>query len=70
MNTQKLKHVFLISLIASLLAITGCEEKGPLEKAGETIDDAVNDSGDALEDAADDVEDAADDAARGAPTTR
>lgn len=37
--------------------LTGCEEKGPAEKAGEEIDEAVEDAGDAIEDAGDNVED-------------
>lgn len=41
--------------------LTGCEEKGPAEKAGEEIDEAVEDAGDAIEDAADEVEEETDD---------
>lgn len=35
------------------LALTGCEDKGPAEKAGESIDEAVQDTKRAVEDAAD-----------------
>ena len=50
----------MLSLVAGMATLTGCEEKGPMEKAGESIDEAVDDAGDAVEDAADDVEDATD----------
>ena len=35
------------------IALPGCERQGPLEEAGESIDDAVEDAGDAIEDATD-----------------
>ena len=38
-----------------LMGLSACE-KGPAEKAGETIDDAASDVADAAEDAADAVE--------------
>lgn len=40
--------------------LTGCEDQGPAEEAGEEIDEAVEDAGDAMEDAGDDVEDETD----------
>lgn len=42
-------------LLASALMFTlsACEEKGPMEKAGEEIDDTIEDAGDAIEDATD-----------------
>ena len=47
-------------LLAALFlggGITACEQDGPMEEAGEEIDDAVDDAGDEIEDAADEVED-------------
>ncbi|MBL38527.1 MAG: hypothetical protein CMP07_08965 [Xanthomonadales bacterium] len=41
-------------------ALTGCEEQGPAEEAGEEIDEAVEDAGDAVEDAADEIEEETD----------
>ena len=32
---------FLLMIGASSLAVTGCEEKGPAEKAGENVDKGV-----------------------------
>jgi len=54
---MKLSEAIAATLLASALMITlsACEEQGPLEEAGEEIDDAVEDAGDAIEDAADDV---------------
>jgi len=37
-------------------ALTGCDDDGPAEEAGEEIDEAVEDAGDAMEDAGDEVE--------------
>ena len=55
----------LLAILAALsvtVALSGCKEKGPMEKAGEKIDQAVEDTSDAAEDAMDDAKDAADDA--------
>ena len=41
--------------------LTGCEDQGPAEEAGEEIDEAVEDAGDAVEDAADEIEEETDD---------
>jgi hypothetical protein len=35
------------------IAMPGCEKQGPLEKAGEAVDESVDDAGDAVEDATD-----------------
>ena len=55
------KHTFMLTFLLACLAapLTGCpEEKGPMEKAGESIDEAVDETGDALEEAGDEVEEA------------
>jgi hypothetical protein len=41
-----------------LVALTGCE-KGPAQKAGESVDDAVEKAGESLEKAGEDIQDAA-----------
>lgn len=38
---------------ALMVGISACREKGPAEKAGEKVDDAVSKAGDKLEDAGD-----------------
>ncbi len=58
----------IIILIAAAFAlpvlVTSCKEKGPAEKAGEKIDDALDQRpGEKVKDAAEDVKDAAKDAA-------
>lgn len=46
--------LFVLALAATpALALTGCEEQGPLEKAGEAADDAVKDAKKAIKDATD-----------------
>jgi hypothetical protein len=41
-----------------MLALAGCKEKGPMEKAGKAVDKAAQKTGDAVKDAADDTKDA------------
>ena len=54
MNIRKLAHIAAIATIAATpLALTACEEKGPAERAGEKVDDAVEKTGDKIEDATD-----------------
>jgi hypothetical protein len=49
-----------LGVLALALLLWGCPEKGPMEKAGEKIDEAAEEVEDAVEDAADEVEDAVD----------
>ncbi|GEM_PF-985662 len=57
-----LKILGIVVILSSALALTACEQDGPMENAGEEIDDAVEEVGDSAEDAADEVEDEVDDA--------
>ena len=41
------------ALVAGTVLLGGCEQEGPLEKAGEKADEAVNDAKRAVKDAAD-----------------
>ncbi len=52
---MKLGKTITAALLVSALMITlsACEEQGPLEEAGEEVDDAVEDTGDAIEDSTD-----------------
>ena len=52
--TRKAAELVLIAMFGGTagLALTGCEE-GPMEDAGEEIDDAVDDVGDSIDDATD-----------------
>lgn len=49
-------------LFAAIFAYA-CAEKGPAEKAGEKIDDAVSETADAVEEAGEDIEEAAEEVA-------
>ena len=48
----------LLAFLFTSLGIAGCDmSQGPAEKAGENIDNAVDDTGDAIEDAGDKIRD-------------
>lgn len=63
MNVINLKKILFISLLTSMVAIAGCEKDGPMERAGESIDNATEDADDALDDATEDAGDALGDVA-------
>ena len=51
--------LFLAALVAALtLGLAGCEKEGPMERAGEKLDDAAEKVEEAAEDAADEIKDA------------
>jgi hypothetical protein len=47
----------LFLLLLGIMA-SGCEQDGPMERAGKVVDEAIEDTGEALEDAQETVEDA------------
>lgn len=49
--------ILIVPLLFGMI-IVGCEKDGPMEDAGEAIDEAVEDAGEAIEDAQEKVEDA------------
>jgi hypothetical protein len=51
---------FALSL--AMAGLAGCENEGPMERAGEKIDNAAEEAGDKMEDAGDKLEDKARDA--------
>lgn len=52
-------RLLLAALLAtSTLGLAACAEKGPMEKMGESMDQAADDVSDAAKQTADDVEDA------------
>lgn len=52
---MKFNKIITATVLASALMImlTGCDRDGPLEDAGEQMDDTIEDTGDAVEDATD-----------------
>lgn len=63
---RRLTRISLTALIAGVFAIgiSACENEGPAEKAGERVDEAIEETGDTMEEAAeeagDELEEAAD----------
>ncbi len=57
---KALRLLVALVLFSISIALTSCSEKGPLEKAGEKIDEAAEEAGDMIEDAGDKLEDAVD----------
>ncbi len=53
------KTMTLLSLILVAFLAVACEQQGPAERAGESIDEAVEDAGNAVEDACEDAKEAA-----------
>jgi len=49
-------HVLAIIFLGAI-AVSGCEQDGPMESVGEEIDESVEAAGDEVEEAADEVED-------------
>jgi len=62
-----MNRIITLSMIILLsFALAACEQKGPAEKAGESIDNAVEDIKDGGEDLGNAIEDACEDAKEGA----
>ena len=55
-----MKKRLLLLLWSVSLGFVACENEGPAERAGEKIDEAVEEAGDQVEKAADKVEEATD----------
>jgi hypothetical protein len=57
------KGLAILAIGFMTAGLGACEDEGPAEEAGESIDETADDVGDAVDEAGDDAEDAADDAA-------
>lgn len=55
--TSKLAAALLIGTFAGMLA--ACDDQGPAEEIGESIDETAEEAGEAVENATDEAEDAA-----------
>lgn len=60
MRSTKRWRAAMLGAALALVFTAGCESEGPAERAGEKVDDAVEDAADKAEDAADKAEDAVD----------
>jgi len=54
---MKFKKFILLLLFLATIALTGCEKDGPVENAGEKIDNAIEIAGEAIEEAGDKIKD-------------
>lgn len=54
---KRLKLLMILMGLVAIAAIYGCE-KGAMEKAGESMDEAADDAGDAMRKAGNEIEDA------------
>ena len=60
-----MKRILMIGVLGAFVTcMVGCEEKGPMEKAGEKIDNAAKETKDAAKDAYKDVTNRVDRATR------
>lgn len=57
---MKTRLIFAALIAILTLGLTACEKEGPMERAGEKLDDATEQAKDAVEEAADEIEDATD----------
>jgi hypothetical protein len=60
---NKISTLTISALFAGLpfVGLAGCEEEGPLEEAGEEVDEVFDEAEDDLEDVGEEIEDAVDD---------
>jgi hypothetical protein len=58
---MKLNHGIAVAILLSfaMAGLSACEKKGPMEKAGQAVDDAAKKTGEAVKDAGDKIKDAA-----------
>lgn len=62
MKPHPMLHALLALMISlGALTLTGCDDSGPAEEAGESIDETAEDTADGFDDATDDMEDEWDD---------
>ena len=56
------KFVILFGLAIFFALATGCEEQGPMEKAGEQIDETIEKAGEKIEEGGEEIQEAVEDA--------
>ena len=50
---KRLNQLLLAAVVLAVVTCAACEKKGPMQKAGEKVDDAAQKTGDAIKDAVD-----------------
>lgn len=62
MTTSTIRRIAALTALAfaAALSLSACEEEGPAEEIGESIDESVNELGEAVEKAGEEAEGAAD----------
>lgn len=59
---MQLRHGLLLLVLlagSATIGLSGCEEQGPAEEAGEQIDESAEETGESLDDAQDEMEEEA-----------
>lgn len=56
MSTRLMRMLIFAACIAGLVAVAGCEQEGPAEKAGKEIDQTVEKAGEKAEETRDEIE--------------
>jgi hypothetical protein len=51
------KMFFFMFLVSGMVTLQACDNDGPIENAGEAIDEAAEDAGDAIEEVCEDATD-------------
>lgn len=51
-------YMSVLSLLLAAMITTACERQGPMEEAGEKLDDATEEIGDSIEDACEETKEA------------
>lgn len=49
----------MVLMFAGFLAVLGCEQEGPAERAGENVDEAMERTGESIDQAGENIQDAA-----------
>ncbi len=56
---KSLKQTLLVLIAIAMLVVAGCDDSGPMETAGEEIDEAAEEAGEQIEEAGEDIQEEA-----------
>ncbi|GJL57774.1 MAG: hypothetical protein NPIRA03_06310 [Nitrospirales bacterium] len=54
------RMLLLVCFTGSLFFVVGCEQEGPAERAGERVDESMENTGERIEQAGENIQDSAD----------